>query len=122
MEYEDIKILINGSELPSPSTMEVSYDDLDAEPLRGISDGVLERNRIRSNIQKVTISYLLKDLPDLAAIYNLVSSQTFTAELWDDTKGKRVTKTMYAGPKKHTYIRVQNGIKGQAVQFSLIEV
>lgn len=122
MDYDNIKILIGGVELPAPSDYEVQYEDLDAESLRGISDGVLERNRIRANVQKVTLSYLLKDIPDLATIYSLVASQTFQVELWDDIQGKRVTKTMYAGPKKHTYIRTQSGIKGKAVQFSLIEV
>lgn len=122
MEYEGIRILINGVELPAPSEWDVSYDDLDAESLRSISDGVLDRNRIRSDVQKIHLCYFLKDLESITAMYKLISPQSFEVELWDDTKGKRVTKTMYAGPKKHTYIRTQSGIKGQAVQFSLVEV
>ena len=55
MEYNDIKILIEGVELPAPSTMDIEYEDLDADSIRSISDGVLERNRIRSNVQKVTL-------------------------------------------------------------------
>ena len=52
----------------------------------------------------------------------MVGSATFNVELRDDTQGKRVTKEMYAGPKKHSYVRTQSGIKGQAIKFSLIEV
>lgn len=122
MDYEDIKILINGVELPAPSDYEVQYEDLDAEAFRDISDGVLERNRIRDNVQKVTLSYLLKDLESITKIYQLIRPQTFDVELWDDTLGERITKEMYAGPKKHTYIRTQSGIKGKGIQFSLIEV
>lgn len=122
MEYNDIKILIEGVELPAPSSMELQYEDLDADSIRSISDGVLERNRIRSNVQKVTLSYLLKDLVDIKTVYEMVSPSTFEVELRDDTQGKRVTKEMYAGPKSHSYIRTQSGIKGQAIKFSLIEV
>lgn len=122
MEYNDIKILIEGVELPAPSTMDIEYEDLDADSIRSISDGVLERNRIRSNVQKVTLSYLLKDLTDIKTVYEMVGPATFNVELRDDTQGKRVTKEMYAGPKKHSYVRTQSGIKGQAIKFSLIEV
>lgn len=121
-EYEDIKILINGVELPAPSDYDIEYEDMDVDSIRGIFDGVLERNRLRSDVQKVKISYLIKDLDAITAIYNLIKPVSFEVELRDDTQGKRVTKTMYAGPKKHSYIRVQNGIKGKAIQFSLIEV
>ena len=122
MEYSDIKIKINGVDLPPPSAMDVEYEDYDADSIRGISDAVLERNRIRANVQKVTLSYLLKNLEDITTVYTMVKPATFQVELWDDTQGKRVTKEMYAGPKKHSYIRTQKGIKGQAIKFSLIEV
>lgn len=122
MEYNDVKIKINGVDLPPPSTYDVEYEDYDADSIRGIEDAVLERNRIRANVQKVTLSYLLKNLDDISTVYKMVKPATFQVELWDDTEGKRVTKEMYAGPKKHSYIRTQNGIKGQAIKFSLIEV
>ncbi len=122
MDYENIKILIDGVELPAPATMDVEFEDYDANSIRGINDGVLDRNRIRANVQKITLSYLLKDLDAITTIYRLIKPQTFLVELWDDTQGKRVTKTMYAGPKKNSYIRVQTGIKGKAIKFSLVEV
>ena len=121
-EYENIKILINGVEIPAPSDYEVGYEDIDAEALRDVSTGILERNRIRADVQKISLSYLLKDLESITAMYKLISPQSFEVEVWDDTKGERVTKVMYAGPKKHSFIRVQKGIKGKAIKFSLIEV
>lgn len=122
MDYENITILIDGVELPAPATMDVEFEDYDANSIRSISDGVLERNRIRANVQKVIVSYLVKDLVDISRIYQMISPATFTVELRDDVLGVRVTKKMYAGPKKHSYIRVQSGIKGKAIKFSLVEV
>ena len=122
MEYTDIKILINGEELPAPSSIDVEFEDLDADSIRSLTDGVLERNRIRPNVQKITLSYLLKELDVISEVYQMITPATFSVELWDDVQGKKVTKQMYAGPKKHSYIRTQSGIKGQAIKFSLIEV
>ena len=56
MEYNDIKILIEGVELPAPSTMDIEYEDLDADSIRSISDGVLERNRIKCSESYIIVS------------------------------------------------------------------
>lgn len=120
--YEDIRIFVNGVELPAPSTMDLEYEDLDADSMRDINSGTLHRNRIRSNVMKIKVSYLVADLGAIAKVYTMLKPTSFKVSVYDDASGKRVNKQMYCSKKSHSYIRTQNGIRGKGVSFSIIEV
>ena len=47
MDYNDIKILVNGSVLPESAQISIEYSDLDSDPtIRPITTGILRRNPI----------------------------------------------------------------------------
>ena len=96
-------IKVNGVALSTPSDIKVEIQDLDGESVRPVATGVLRRNRIRSNMLKVTPA-------------------EFDAELFIPTHGIRATRKMYAGNKSYNYIRTKEGLKAKSFSFALIEV
>ena len=50
-------IKVNGVALSTPSDIKVEIQDLDGESVRPVATGVLRRNRIRSNMLKVTLTW-----------------------------------------------------------------
>lgn len=122
MDTKYIEIYINGVKLPTPSTIEIEYSDLDADSLRPITTGKLKRNRVRSNMQKIKIGYLLNTISDIDEIMKMIEPKDFSVKVYDNATGNISTKTMYAGNKTFSYIRVKRGIKGQGFKFNLVEV
>ena len=119
---DEAKIKANGVLLPTPSDISVEIQDLDGDSVRPIATGVLRRNRIRSNMLKVTLTWNLKTFVDVVSILNAVTPTEFNVELYIPDHGIRGTKKMYAGNKKYNYIRTKTGLKVQSFSFALIEV
>ena len=117
-----LDIMIDGVKLPTPSTLDFEYSDLDVDSLRIITTGKLKRNRVRSNVQKIKIGYLVNEIPDIDKIMKMIKPKEVQVTLYDNNTGTRTTKTMYAGNKSFSYIRLAKGIKGQGFKFSLTEV
>lgn len=117
-----IDIYINDVKLPAPATMDITYSDMDAEGLRPITTGKLKRNRIRTNVQKINIGYLLNEVTDIDQIMNMIKGETLSVRLYDNAAASIVTKEMYVSEKSFSYIRVQRNIKGQGFKFTLEEV
>ncbi len=117
-----LDIMIDGVKLPTPSTLDFEYSDLDVDSLRIITTGKLKRNRVRSDVQKIKLGYLLTDIPDIDKMMKMIKPKEITVTLYDNSTGSRVTKQMYAGNKSYSYIRVARGIKGQGFKFNLTEV
>lgn len=115
-------IKVNGVALPTPSDIKVEIQDLDGESVRPIATGVLRRNRIRSNMLKVTLTWNLNTFPDILNILTLIAPSEFIAELYIPDHGIRGTKKMYAGNKSYNYINTKKGLKAKSFSFALIEV
>ncbi len=122
MDTNYLQITINNVNLPTPSEYNVTISDLDAEGQRPITTGILHRKRIRSGVLKIELTYLLKDMPNIATVLNMIQPETITVALYDPVGGQIASKTMYAGDKKFGYKRLASGIKGEAFSFSLVEV
>lgn len=121
MDSQYIDIYIDGVKLPTPSTFEVEYSDMDVDSLRLLTTAKLKRNRVRADIQKVKIGYLLKDVPAIDKIMKMLKHENINVKIYDNSTGTVVNKEMYASNKSFAYIRVKRGIKGQGFKFSLTE-
>ncbi len=119
---DEAKIKVGSVVLPTPSGIKVEIQDLDGESVRPVSTGILRRNRIRSNMLKVTLTWNLNTFVDVMSILNAVSESTFTTELFIPDHGIRGEKTMYAGNKTYNYVRTKTGLKAKSFSFALIEV
>ena len=115
-------IKIDGVALPTPSGVKVEIQDLDGESVRPISTGILRRNRIRSDMLKVTLTWNLNTFVDVMNILKTVTPSEFNTELYIPDHGIRGVKRMYAGNKSYNYIRTKQGLKAKSFSFALIEV
>ena len=61
-------IKVNGVALSTPSDIKVEIQDLDGESVRPVATGVLRRNRIRSNMLKVTLTWNITPTIDIMNI------------------------------------------------------
>lgn len=121
MNYENIKIKADGVVLPAPINLDINLEDLDADSERDVASGVLGRNRIRSDVYKVSLTYGIDDVENVKKVLEATSKETFPVELFDVKTCTRKTKTMYAGAKSMQYI-CNNGVWIKGLKFSLIEV
>lgn len=123
MNYSDVKIVVNGYELPDPVSIEPELSDLDSDTtVRSIVTGKLNRNVIRSNMIKLVLKFGLQDMGEVTNVLSHLPTPSFTVNLFDPVVGKRVTKTMYVGNRKFTYKVVGKNVMIDGLTFSLIEV
>lgn len=123
MDYNDIKILVNGSALPESAQISIEYSDLDSDTtIRPITTGILRRNPIRKNIMKITVKCVIEDFDIVNDILSKVTATQFPVVVYNNITKNRVTKTMYAGNKKFDYKVVGAKIMTNGFSFNLIEV
>lgn len=121
MNYENIKIKANGVILPAPISIELNMEDLDADSERDVKNGILDRNRIRSDVFKLSLTYGLNDMNSVSTVLKAIAVPTFDVELYDIKSGTRTIKKMYAGPKAMQFI-CNNGVWIKGLKFNLTEV
>lgn len=119
--YNDLKIIVNGVELPAPVSIEVNLEDLDSDSFRDTKYAKMHRNRLRSSVSKISLSYSIDDVEKMSAVLNAIDPETFSVTVFDLKQMKRVTKTMYAGPKSYGYI-MNSCVWVKAMKFNLVEV
>lgn len=120
MNYTDI--YVDGVKLQTPSTFQVGHEDLDAEGIRPITTGILKRNRIRSRVAKYELTWLLKDMPNIKEIEEMLLPETVNVRTYDSLLGKETTKKMYCAKTGYTYKRTLSGIKAEGFKANLVEV
>lgn len=121
MNYENMEIKADGVVLPAPISFELNLEDLDADSERDVVTGILGRNRIRSDVYKISLAYGLDDVVSIKKVLEAISKETFSVELFDIKSGQRKIKTMYAGPKSMQYV-CNNGLWIKSLKFNLVEV
>lgn len=121
MNYENVKIIVNGVELPPAVSFDYGLEDMDADSERDVNSGVLYRNRIRSDMLKISVAYAVNDTTSISNVLKAISPATFSVEVYDFKEGKRITKTMYAGPKSFQPVCL-NGVWVKSLKFNLVEV
>lgn len=121
MDYSNIKLKIDGVELPAPISMDYSLEDIDEGSERDVKNAILDRNRVRANAYKISLSYGINDIETVSKVVNMISPETFEVEIFDILTLERKTITMYAGSKSFGYM-VYNGAWIKALKFNLVEV
>lgn len=119
--YENIKLKIDGVELPAPVQIDYNLEDLDADSERDTRNAVLDRNRIRSDIYKISLAYALDDVETVSEVLNMICHETFDVEIFDIITLKRKTVKMYAGPKSMQFVLAGN-VWIKSLKFNLVEV
>lgn len=117
-------VYINGTALPSPTKYRPLLSDLDSSDTSRSESGILFRNRVRSGVRKVELSWTLRSA-QTAALLSLVEPAQFTARFFDPADNAYHTATMYAGDKS-VELRMLQDLQDPAealwdVSFNLIE-
>lgn len=121
LSYENLKIKINGVELPAPIQIDYNIEDLDIDSGRDTKSAILYRNRARADIYKIPLAYALDDVETVSKVLNMIHPETFDVEVFDILTLDRKTIKMYAGPKSMQFV-ICNNVWVKALRFKLIEV
>ena len=122
IDYELIKIKIDGKDLPAPTKFEPEYGDLDSESsLRDVKKGIMHRMRIRSRVLKIALDYAIDDLEVVSEVMNMLEPPEFMVETFDIKTLRRKTYKMYCSKCKFKYIAIGDGIYSQGYTFDLTE-
>ena len=112
-------ISINGVQIATPKTYEVTVSDLDGESNRN-AKGELIRDRIAVK-RKLNLEWGPLTQPEIQTLLNSVSDVFFTV-ISPDPMGGMITKTMYVGDRTAPAYQFVNGeIKWQGLKMNFIE-
>lgn len=111
-------LTIDGVVLPAPMTYSVEYSDLDSPDTGRTEDGLLHRDRIRSNVAKIKVAWKQLTTEKADIILNAINPDSFTVVYYF---GTQKTATMYAGNKSCELIRINQGQGKWNISFDLIE-
>jgi len=100
-------ITIDGVDLPAPSSMSIPMSDLDSPDTTRNELGILQRDRIRSNVYKVEFSWNVLTNSEVSTILNAIEPDKFTVTF--PTPYGNVTKEMYCGDRKLEAVLYRNG-------------
>lgn len=114
-------IKVNGVRLPDPSVYNLPLSDLDSENSGRNENGVLIRDRLRSEVFKIELEWWAIDNSKVQQILSAVKPAKITVEFIDHIGTK--TKTMYAGDKNVEMVRYMADRNKMAwnISFNLIE-
>lgn len=120
LTYDDIKIKIDGVYIPPPTELSISLEDIDMKSGRNIKDAVMYRNRLRSDIKKISLTYTIDDTDSISKLLRMIEPESFNVELFDLKNNKRMVKSCYAGSKSYKLICVDrvwvNGFKVNLIE------
>ena len=112
-------ISINGVQIATPKTYEVTVSDLDGESNRN-AKGELIRDRIAVK-RKLNLEWRQLTQTDIQTLLNSVSDVFFTVTFPDPELGM-ITKTMYVGDRTAPAYQYVNGeVKWQGLKMNFIE-
>lgn len=92
-------ITINGVLLPSPSAYKVKRSDLDSEATTRNSEGQLIRDRVRSGVYRIDVTWSALRRADYITVVNALSPAKFTVEFFDPNSATNATAQMYASDR-----------------------
>ncbi len=118
-----VLISINGVDLPTPTTYDFDFSDLDTEKTGRDLDYKMIRHRKRANVYSFPLAWEDIGLEELRLIFNAISPPMFNVTFFDLVSGNYITKRMYAGNRR-VKARVIKGDLSNAVcsiSFNLIE-
>ncbi len=92
-------IVIGAVDLPDPASYDVQRSDLDSENTGRSEAGVLQRDRVRAGVYKLSLTFRVTKT-DLKVITDALAPVSFSCTFFDPTTSSAPTKTMYAGDRR----------------------
>lgn len=102
-------ITIASTALPNPSEYSVARYDLDSDTTMRSESGMLQRDRVRAGIYKITVKFRVTGSV-LKTITDAIAGVSFQCTFFDPTTSSSPTKTMYAGDRTGTLVVSLDGV------------
>ncbi len=100
-------ITIGGVALPNPDGYKVDLNDVDSEASTRSQSAKFRRERIRSDIYTISLTWSLIKTIDFSTIKNAISEPTFEVTFFDPNTISFITRTFYPGsPRSGNLISV----------------
>lgn len=115
-------ITIDGVNLPHPSSLTVSMQDLDSNDTTRNERGVLQRDRVRAGVYKIELSFNAKKGNEIQIIESAIRNSKLSVT-FPDTTG-RITKQMYVGDRNKEVVLYNGGVSDEirwTLSFNLVE-
>lgn len=113
-------LTIGGAAMPEPTSLSIAYQDLDSDNSKRNEAGVLQRDRIRGGIHKLSCKWNAASASEAHTILSAVSGTSFSVKFYDPKAAADTTITAYVGDRSDDAIATQNGTRW-AISFDLIE-
>ena len=107
--YIRVGHLANGSDLanfPTPSSIGRALRDVDLDAYTDLR-GYTQRNRVRNDVEQITLNYNVLSPTDESYILNRIQPQWIYVELTDKKTGNKSIHKMYASDKEWNVQKVQ---------------
>ena len=113
-------IKINGVDMPTPKSYEVSINDIDGENSNRDLTGIMYRDRIATK-RKLTMEWAPLTQENSSLLLNAVTSTFFDCTFPDPKEGI-TTKTMYVGDRTVPMLTFINGVpRWSGIKMNFIE-
>lgn len=111
-------ITIGGYQLPSPREYKVQRADLDTENTTRDEAGVLHRDRIRTGVYKIFVTWRLTST-QLSNVISRIEASSFSVTFFDPCTAQTVTRTMYSGDRSADMVLGADTIGDTMFDFSV---
>lgn len=114
------------ADFPTPSDLGRTLHDVDVDAYTDL-DGYTHRNRVRHDVEDITLTYNILSDDDEAYILNRISPDWIYVELMDKKTKQKAVHKMYASDKEWNVFRIFKDTNGQwheqqiDFSFSLVE-
>jgi hypothetical protein len=121
ISWNELKLVVDGKEMPAPTDYEIELSDQDGDSVRNIKDAVLSRVVIRKDIKKINLKYSMNDMNTVSTVLNMLYPDKIAVQCFDEKTIARVTKYMYCNKKTYGVVCVGGNAWAKSMNFSLVE-
>lgn len=100
-DYEKNRIIVDGVDLPLPSTVPIELNDVDLDAYTN-TDGYTQRNRVREDVESLEFSYNVINGIELNSLLNTTNKVWMNVSWYSEKAGARVTHKFYRSKINYT--------------------
>ena len=111
---------LNGTDMPPPASFSVVLQDLDSDSTKRNEQGVLQRDRVRQGVRKLSCKWTALSFSDAAMVLGATVPDAFNATYIDPATGGYRSATVYVGDRSSDMQATATGQRWN-ISFDLIE-
>jgi hypothetical protein len=121
VSWNELKLVIDGKEMPAPTDFEVEMNDYDGDSVRNVADGVLSRIPIRLGVKKFSLKYSMLDMETVSTVLKMLHAPKVAVQYLNPETLKRETGYMYCNKKTFGLVCVGTNTWTKALSLAIVE-